>query len=392
MDLGKDGRSLKVTDAAENEYPPIPYDFNTKNITERRRDLKRTLKNIKNSLGRNPTLEDAGAALDVLNRKGLSWMTQIFGGEHNKVVNVFQQSFRSWKAASDPLVITVAAELGEFIPFEFLPLFELSEWPLDCDLPTFAEAIRRFPAFSAIIRREFTIKVDQDLELHNESRLPLKYFVERSLPGAAAEAGFFEANKSHIDVDGPWPMEEVKARAFSKAMADYLRFANPKFDGENRTPIDQIQHFSCHCEIDEIVSSDSMLIFSEKNNITISDLQASYAIPDPRERPKFGPLIFLNACGTAEDNPMTVTSFPRFFIVENGNRGFIGTEINVPDSFAAEFSQCFYRGLLKGLTLGHAIHEAKWTMLRERNNPLGMLYTVYANPDLHVSNPVKVVA
>ena len=89
---------------------------------------------------------------------------------------------------------------------------------------------------------------------------------------------------------------------------------------------------------------------------------------------------------------MAVTSFPRFFVEENNNRGFIGTETNVPDEFAAAFSAAFYTSLLSGSTLGKAIHDAKWKMLLEKNNPLGIIYTVYADPDLHVSRKVDIAA
>jgi hypothetical protein len=82
---------------------------------------------------------------------------------------------------------------------------------------------------------------------------------------------------------------------------------------------------------------------------------------------------------------MAATSFPRFFLQDNRNRGFIGTETNVPDAFAANFSRYFYSGLLNGLNLGEAIYEAKWAMLKNCN-PLGILYTNYADPELRVSS------
>ena len=288
-------------------------------------------------------------------------------------------------------MITAAAELSRFIPLDFLPLFELAEWPITDDQATLEAAARRFPGFSAIIRREFrNISVSQDLVLQNDPKLPVRCFVYRGLRGVDAEIGFFKRNESYIDVDGPWPVGKLPGREFAKAMADYLQYAaDQRFDGEMRTPIDQIQHFICHCEIDEMVSSNSVLRLSDGNDVTISDLQAAFALPTNKQRPPAGPLIFLNACGTSVINPMAVTSFPRFFLEENHNRGFIGTETNVPDNFAAEFSQCFYRGLLNGLTLGQAIHDAKWRMLRERKNPLGILYTVYADPDLHVGKTVE---
>ena len=90
-------------------------------------------------------------------------------------------------------------------------------------------------------------------------------------------------------------------------------------------------------------------------------------------------------------DPLAATSFPKFFLRDSGSRGYIGTETNIPDRFAAKFSRCFYQGLLTGRKLGEAIYEAKLTMLRTHCNPLGILYTVYADPNIGVSVPIKTV-
>lgn len=392
IEFARDGGSITMLDTEDKEHT-FPCRLDDRCADEYRKILKKILDQVKDLVRKqNLTVEDASSAFDVLNQKGLTLLWQIFGDKREQVVGVFGDCFKEWCTETEPAVITVAAELSRFIPIELLPLFQLSIWPLSDDLSTLEEGARRFPGFSAIIRREFpNIRVSQDLVLQNEPKLPLKCFVHRGLHGVEAEMGFFKNNQEHIDVDGPWPVGKMPRREFSKALANYLQYADQTFDGQDRSPIDQIQHFICHCEIDEIVSSDSLLRFSDGNDATISDLQAFFAIPSGKNRPQSGPLIFLNACATSRINPMAVTSFPRFFIEENGNRGFIGTETNVPDSFAAEFSQCFYRGLLKGLSLGRAIYDAKWEMLRERKNPLGILYTVYADPDLHVSKGVGVV-
>jgi len=391
VDFARDGRSVKLTDAEEGETT-IPCRLSDTEATEYRKFLKRSLDQVKDFVrGQNLTIEHAAQALDKLNERGLTLVWQIFGENSEQVVGLFQKSFPLWRAGGDPAVISVTAELSRFIPIEFLPLFELAEWPAIEDFATLERAARRFPGFSAIIRREFrNISISQDTVLENEPKLRLKCFVNRSLRGAETEISFFKSNESYIDIDGPWPTGRLSSRdEFTKRMAGYLRYADERFDGLPRTPADQIQHFICHCEIDEVVSSDSILRLSDGNEVTISALEAKFAIPG-REKPQFGPLIFLNACGTSRVDPMAVTSFPRFFLEENRNRGFIGTETNVPDSFAAEFSQRFYQGLLSGNRLGKAIHDAKWSMLRDRLSPLGILYTVYADPDLHVSKPVDV--
>ena len=95
----------------------------------------------------------------------------------------------------------------------------------------------------------------------------------------------------------------------------------------------------------------------------------------------------MNACGTSTINPSSAASFVQLFL-ENGNRGFIGTETRVPDLVATEYSRIFYKHLVGGETVGYAMHQAKWDLLRQFKNPLGVLYTLYGNPDLAVS-PLK---
>ena len=58
----------------------------------------------------------------------------------------------------------------------------------------------------------------------------------------------------------------------------------------------------------------------------------------------------------------------------------------VPDYFAAEFSGRFYRYLLSGKNLGDAMHQTRLDLLTmpKRNNPLGLLYLLYADPSIKV--------
>jgi hypothetical protein len=393
IEFARDGKSLVLTDKNDREEK-IPCRLSDRDAGEYRKALKRGLDQMKACVrDPKPSIKDAAKALGELNHRGLSLVWQIFGEHRERLVRVFQESFLGWRTETEPIVITVAAELSRFVPIEFLPLFELSEWPKPDDLPTLEEAARRFPGFSAILQREFpNISVSQDLLLDNDPKLPLKCFYNSSLRGADQEIQFFQNNKNCIDIDGPWPERQLSGNDFPRSLALHLRYADRRFNGQYRTPVDQIQHFVCHCEVDDEVSSDSCLRLTFGNEATIADLQSFFAVFEERSRSREGPLIFLNACESSRIDPMGVTSFPRFFLEENRNRGFIGTETNIPDGFASDFSQYFYRSLLKGINLGKAIFQAKWTMLRERNNPLGILYVVYADPDLHVSKPVEFVS
>jgi hypothetical protein len=78
---------------------------------------------------------------------------------------------------------------------------------------------------------------------------------------------------------------------------------------------------------------------------------------------------------------MLAAAHVRFVIV-------VGTEASVPDLFAAEFSKLFYSVLIKGKSVGESVYFARREFLKYNNNPLGILYTVYVDPDLRVSHPM----
>jgi len=155
-----------------------------------------------------------------------------------------------------------------------------------------------------------------------------------------------------------------------------------------------VQHFACHCTTGHARSEDDCLNLScdsgRSHKVKLADLQARFtelAEPDANRR-NSKPLVFLNACGSSVINPTAPATFPHFFL-KNGNRGFIGTETAVPDGVASAFSRTFYSFFLRGCSLGEAIHQAKWELVERHRNPLGILYTVYADPELTVRRPAK---
>ena len=75
-----------------------------------------------------------------------------------------------------------------------------------------------------------------------------------------------------------------------------------------------------------------------------------------------------------------------------GFTGFIGTETVMPNDIAAEFSIKFYERLIKGDSIGEAILLTRWDMLGVYHNPLGLMYTLVAEPEIRVRSPVKKVS
>jgi hypothetical protein len=119
--------------------------------------------------------------------------------------------------------------------------------------------------------------------------------------------------------------------------------------------------------------------------ITIRELQDRFNRFKPpvsaQDAPR--PLVFFNACGSSSIDPAGIASFPRLFL-DFKHRGFIGSETKIPDSFAAAFSKAFYKEFLANNRLADCIYRARWNTLSDYRNPLGLLYSVYADAGLRL--------
>ena len=102
-------------------------------------------------------------------------------------------------------------------------------------------------------------------------------------------------------------------------------------------------------------------------------------------------MVVLNACGASKLTPAGVSSFPDLFL-KIRSRGVIGTETTIPDEFATAFAKQFYDNLLRGYKVGETMYRARWHLLAEHYNPLGILYAAYVDPELGVWKPVSAIA
>ena len=94
----------------------------------------------------------------------------------------------------------------------------------------------------------------------------------------------------------------------------------------------------------------------------------------------------LLGCGSSNIYPEGVVSFPPL-LLDHGYRGFIGPESKIPDDFAGLFAGRLYKSFLEGDRLGEAILKTRCSFLTTHANPLGILYTMYANPNFRVRKP-----
>jgi hypothetical protein len=145
---------------------------------------------------------------------------------------------------------------------------------------------------------------------------------------------------------------------------------------------DQILYFYCHAgggRPDQGQNS-VYLGLGGGQKITLDDLELSL-----EERRFAGtPLVFVNACETADLSPFFYSGFMPFFTAR-GARGFIGTECEVPAVFAAAWARAFFDLFLAGnRSLGETFLALRRRFLTQDNNLLGLLYALYCDGDMRV--------
>lgn len=96
------------------------------------------------------------------------------------------------------------------------------------------------------------------------------------------------------------------------------------------------------------------------------------------------PLVFLNGCGTVGYTPDALSPFLKKLVDDRGASGVIGTEILVWEQLATEMAKRFLEAFLAKESAGRALLEARLALLAQ-NNPLGLVYTLYAPSDLVIS-------
>jgi hypothetical protein len=95
------------------------------------------------------------------------------------------------------------------------------------------------------------------------------------------------------------------------------------------------------------------------------------------------PLVFLNSCGGAVLDPAAASSFISPFF-KNRNRCIVATWGNVSDRMAAALSRSFYAELFAGATVGEGLYSAKWRVLQDSGNPMGLLYFIHDGANMHI--------
>lgn len=152
---------------------------------------------------------------------------------------------------------------------------------------------------------------------------------------------------------------------------------------------DHITYLYCHAETSGLNTlggpGSSWLSLEGDERVLLNELRLN-APDDMKLRGE--PLIFINACESAEMSPAFYDGFVPYFM-SKGARGVIGTECKTPALFAVEWSISFFDGLLAGKPIGQLVLDLRRQYYEEQNNPLGLMYAIHCDGDTVVTRTTE---
>jgi CHAT domain-containing protein len=257
-------------------------------------------------------------------------------------------------------------------------LFDTTWPPSFENLDDVKAAAASFPGFAAVVRRVPPADELPQSTVFASPPLNVAFVPEASLGGVDDELRNLRALHAY-DVEEAFPRKKLESGQATTILSQRMFNACSTTSGRNP---DQILHFACHCDSETNRPEDWRLRIGADSRVYMNDLIQQIGSYWDDGDPTPAPLVFMNACGTSTINPFSAASFVAV-VVDLGNVAFVGTETNVPDRIAVEYAKYFY-GLLSNRSVGEAMQGAKWRLLERYMNPLGVLYTLYGNPDLRL--------
>ena len=362
-------------------------------IAEARTQLDKGLLRLKDAI---PALEARDPELpeiyDALHRTGRRLFFILFGMRASAIDGVQQFWNRAVPFGRNPEwspLVECVGDKNSFLPLELLPLFRMDPGEPITNRAEFVDACRALVGFSCVVRRTMLpVPVCGGVLLQPSPTglLPVRYLYVEDLPGARKELDWFSKEAAgRVKIEGPYPCMGTGA----PSLPDQIFDPRVSLAGTDRDAPDQIQHFSCHCYTTLQDPFDNEIELSGNGHeirVTLGSLTEDLlALSARKPARKFQlPLVVMNSCGSARMHATSSLSFPYLFL-QNENRGFIGSEIEMPDDVAAAFSKALYtRFLIHKAPLGRSLLDARNLLLHEYGNPLAISYSSYADPDLHI--------
>ena len=243
----------------------------------------------------------------------------------------------------------------------------------------------RFAGQEVALLSELGLPVAQTLAEALRAHVHNRLVGERSLENDAA-AAWFDADAAtwlarYLDEF------QLRQRADSETQDFLIDMLDHRYD---------LLHFACHCDASDgsqFLSRLELTIGGERVVLDVSRL-ATDLRQETRSHARHGPLVFLNACGTAQQGAAyEPPGFPEKWIKNKAAPAVIATLCPVPDYFAHAFARKFYEVLFEGISgedparnnfIAEALLSTRRHFMKEYGNPLGLAYVAYAVEDVHV--------
>jgi hypothetical protein len=143
----------------------------------------------------------------------------------------------------------------------------------------------------------------------------------------------------------------------------------------------QVLHFACHAYEQDPLEKSYLFITKDFALSMIDFVVGQYEL-------KHHPFVVLNACLTSVINPLYTSSWAEK-LWERGARGVLATDFQVPDWFAASFSEMLYQRLLSGSPIGESLLTIRRQLWTEQRNLLGLAYVLYSSPSITIARSKK---
>lgn len=180
--------------------------------------------------------------------------------------------------------------------------------------------------------------------------------------------------------------EFVKAGGLRLSSAEWTDVKSVKY-GLSKSPFPyQVIYFLCHAEGAGDQYEPNLVPWLEIAGSQMKPADVRIAVKD-----RFGgqgPLVFLNACRSGQYATLTSHNFSfASEFLNQGAKGFLGTQIQIPAVFAGSFGGIFFEKLMSAQEstkyVGHVLRDAT-RALWGRRNPLGLVYSLYGCADCYI--------
>jgi len=349
----RDGERFGADIFAEEQVQRVPIEMTVHDVKELNDLLQKSMDDIvwKYGAGEESTsFKDYPPALSIVEAGHFAFM-KIFG--HSAALDVIKNIMK----LSRKITLQIVSE-DFFLPWELL-------YPLS---PGNQLSYEHFWGMNFVIARIIPRQRRPEAFIHPTIKFSscpnLGFLADVSMPAVASkEAPFLERLQSSGQIQLS-RLQTLDADNKISGIEEFKDFWNQTFE---------LAHFAGHASYVTDTPSRSYLMISTDFPITLQDFEIyGFEI-------KGNPLFIMNACETGNLNPLYTSHFATT-LLNHGARGVVATEWAIPDSFAADFAEQLYNRLLAGDQLGDSLLAARRHFLSIKHNPLGLLYSMYAQP------------